>query len=182
MIYKQQTENITTSTGSISAGDNYTTTNGDIKTTNGTVSGGTITSTGTINAAGNITTTNGTISGATITSTGYLAATGFTRPRAPTVVGCNLGCDSAGQYAALELCAVTSAYIDCTIANTDWNGRILYTFSTAAFAWCIGSTWTAKMTLKSGGLYIGATLVSASDKRLKFNEKPLANALDMINK
>ena len=33
-----------------------------------------------------------------------------------------------------------------------------------------------------GGLYIGATLVSASDKRLKFNEKPLVNALDIINK
>ena len=38
------------------------------------------------------------------------------------------------------------------------------------------------MTLKSAGLYLGATLVSASDKRLKFNEKPLVNALDMIRK
>jgi hypothetical protein len=40
----------------------------------------------------------------------------------------------------------------------------------------------AKMALKSAGLYIGATLVSASDKRLKFNEQPLTNALDIINK
>ncbi|MFM7980554.1 MAG: tail fiber domain-containing protein, partial [Candidatus Fonsibacter sp.] len=35
--------------------------------------------------------------------------------------------------------------------------------------------------LKSAGLYLGATLVSASDKRLKFNEKPLVNTLDVIN-
>ena len=38
------------------------------------------------------------------------------------------------------------------------------------------------MALKPQGLYVGATLVSASDKRLKFNEKPLANALDIIGK
>ena len=38
------------------------------------------------------------------------------------------------------------------------------------------------MTLKSGGLYLGATLVAASDKRLKFNEKPLVNALEVIGK
>ena len=28
---------------------------------------------------------------------------------------------------------------------------------------------------------VGGTFVSASDKRLKFNEKPLTNALDVIN-
>ena len=38
------------------------------------------------------------------------------------------------------------------------------------------------MTLQSSGLYVGGTLASASDKRLKFNEKPLSNALDIINK
>ena len=38
------------------------------------------------------------------------------------------------------------------------------------------------MTLESAGLYLGATLVSARDKRLKFNEKPLANALEVISK
>ncbi|MFM7981166.1 MAG: tail fiber domain-containing protein [Candidatus Fonsibacter sp.] len=38
------------------------------------------------------------------------------------------------------------------------------------------------MALKSGSLYLGASLVSTSDKRLKLNEKPLVNALNMINK
>ena len=37
------------------------------------------------------------------------------------------------------------------------------------------------MTLNSSGLSVGGTFVSASDKRLKFNEKPLTNALDVIN-
>ncbi|MFM7984131.1 MAG: tail fiber domain-containing protein, partial [Candidatus Fonsibacter sp.] len=32
------------------------------------------------------------------------------------------------------------------------------------------------------GLSVGGTFVSASDKRLKFNEKHLTNALDIINK
>ena len=38
------------------------------------------------------------------------------------------------------------------------------------------------MTLQSAGVYIGATIVSASDKGLKFNENPLVNALDVIGK
>ncbi|MFM7985840.1 MAG: tail fiber domain-containing protein [Candidatus Fonsibacter sp.] len=38
------------------------------------------------------------------------------------------------------------------------------------------------MTLNYSGLSVGGTFVSASDKRLKFNEKPLTNALDIINK
>ena len=38
------------------------------------------------------------------------------------------------------------------------------------------------MTLHSSGLYVGGTLVSASDKRLKFNENPLVNAMNVINR
>ncbi|MFM7977865.1 MAG: tail fiber domain-containing protein, partial [Candidatus Fonsibacter sp.] len=38
------------------------------------------------------------------------------------------------------------------------------------------------MTLNSSGLSVGGTVVSSSCKRLKFNEKPLTNALDVINK
>ncbi|MFM7980903.1 MAG: tail fiber domain-containing protein, partial [Candidatus Fonsibacter sp.] len=40
---------------------------------------------------------------------------------------------------------------------------------------------TPKMGLTSGGLSVGGTFVSSSDKRLKFNEKPLSNALGVIN-
>ena len=38
------------------------------------------------------------------------------------------------------------------------------------------------MTLAAGGRYVSGTFASASDKRLKWNEQPLANALDIINK
>ncbi|MFM7978918.1 MAG: hypothetical protein ACKPKO_06340 [Candidatus Fonsibacter sp.] len=37
------------------------------------------------------------------------------------------------------------------------------------------------MTLNSSGLSVGGTFVSASDKVLKFNEKPLTNALNVIS-
>ena len=38
------------------------------------------------------------------------------------------------------------------------------------------------MALANSGLYLDGALVTASDKRLKFNEKPLVNALDIINR
>ncbi|MFM7990440.1 MAG: hypothetical protein ACKPKO_65095, partial [Candidatus Fonsibacter sp.] len=54
----------------------------------------------------------------TITSTGYLAITATTgRPTTPSAMGCYLGCDQ-NNWAALELCSVTAAYIDFT---TVWN-------------------------------------------------------------
>ena len=58
----------------------------------------------------------------------------------------------------------------------------IYRHASSQLEWMIADTGTAKMTLESAGLYLGATLVSASDKRLKFNEKPLVNALDVIGK
>ncbi|MFM7984198.1 MAG: tail fiber domain-containing protein, partial [Candidatus Fonsibacter sp.] len=39
----------------------------------------------------------------------------------------------------------------------------------------------ATMTLNSSGLPVGGTFVSASGNILNFNEKPLTNALDVIN-
>ena len=41
--------------------------------------------------------------------------------------------------------------------------------------------FTIKMSLAAGGLYVGGTLVYSSDKRLKWNDKPLVNALEVIN-
>ena len=69
-----------------------------------------------------------------------------------------------------------------TTAGTDMKGRMLYRNSSSQFEWNIVDRFTAKMTLKSAGLDLGAALVSASDKRLKFNDKLLVNALDIINK
>ena len=38
------------------------------------------------------------------------------------------------------------------------------------------------MTLHSTAVYVGGTTVSSSNQRLKFNEKPLTDALDVINR
>ena len=59
-------------------------------------------------------------------------------------------------------------------------GRMVYRDANSQFEWMVADNFTAKMSLKSSRLYVGATLVSASDKRLKFNEKSLVNALDII--
>ncbi|MFM7982544.1 MAG: tail fiber domain-containing protein, partial [Candidatus Fonsibacter sp.] len=50
------------------------------------------------------------------------------------------------------------------------------------FRFQINSDATAKMTLNSTGLNVVGTVTTTSDKRFKFNEKPLVNALDYINK
>ncbi|MFM7988868.1 MAG: tail fiber domain-containing protein, partial [Candidatus Fonsibacter sp.] len=51
------------------------------------------------------------------------------------------------------------------------------------YEWTVwnGTSSASKMILNTTGLSVGGTLVSASDKRLKFNEKPLTNAWDVIN-
>ena len=59
---------------------------------------------------------------------------------------------------------------------------MVYRSASSQFEWMAADTVTANMTLNSAGLYVGATLVSTSDNRLKFNEKPLVNALDIIGK
>ena len=98
----------------------------------------------------------------------------------PTVAGVHLNNYGGNAHIVLAGSSSGSGYIDFRISGTDMNGRFMYSFSTSQFDWFIASSFTSKMTLKSGGLYLGATLVSASDKRLKFNEKPLANALEII--
>ncbi|MFM7985354.1 MAG: hypothetical protein ACKPKO_39180, partial [Candidatus Fonsibacter sp.] len=152
--------------------------------TENTAADRTITTTGNIISKGNISsasiTSSGAISGGTITSTGYLAITATAgRPTTPSAMGCYLGRDQ-NNWAALELCSVTAAYVDFTTAGTDMKGRFMYSFSTSQFDLYIAIS--SNMTLNTACLYLGATLVSASDKRLKFNEKPLINALDVINK
>ena len=135
-----------------------------------------------ISATSNIT-TNGTITSAgliqgfALTVTGSSPVSAFT----PTVAGFHL--NNCGGYAHIDLAGSstsTGGYIDFTVAGTDSQGRMVYRHASSQFEWNIADRGTPKMTLKSSGLYIGATLVSASDKRLKFKEKPLVNALDII--
>ncbi|MFM7989499.1 MAG: tail fiber domain-containing protein [Candidatus Fonsibacter sp.] len=68
-----------------------------------------------------------------------------------------------------------------TTTSADYKGRILYDHSANEFKLSV-SGGAVNMQLNSVGLYVGGPLVSSSDKRLKFNEKPLINALDVINK
>ena len=49
---------------------------------------------------------------------------------------------------------------------------MIYRNANAQFEWMIVDRFAAKLTLKPVGLYIGATLESASDNILNFNEKP----------
>ena len=58
-------------------------------------------------------------------------------------------------------------------------GRMQYTNSTAQFDWYINCTLATSKILNFSGLSVGGTFVPSSDKRLKFNEKPLTNALDV---
>ena len=100
----------------------------------------------------------------------------------PTAAGVHLS--NYGGYAFIDLAGASSggSCIDFTTVGTDMKGRFVYRNSSSQFEWSIADSFTAKMTLKSAGLYLGATLVFASDKRLQFNEKPLVNALDIIGK
>ena len=74
-----------------------------------------------------------------------------------------------------------SVYLDFTTVNTDYKGRFSYTLSKNQCDWTVNGG-SSNMSLNSSGLSVGGTFVAASDKRLKFNDKPLVNALDVINK
>ena len=55
----------------------------------------------------------------------------------------------------------------------------MFNHAAASFYWHIGAS--IRLTLSATSL-TGPTYSATSDKRLKFNEKPLTNALDVINK
>ena len=124
----------------------------------------------------------------TTLSTNVIACTGIGKPVAPTAAGVYIGLDSS-TGGGIEICTGSAQYIDFTIPTPinppptyDFRGRMLYNHSESAFAWSVGGSGTAKMVLNATALYVGGTTVSSSDKRLKFNEKPLTNALDLINR
>jgi hypothetical protein len=188
-------------------GGNIQTTTGNITTTNGSVSGGTISSTGTISAGGNYTTTNGNISttNGNITTTNgnitassgvvscksgtfhTLASTGNSRTlfNAPTVVGVHLQNVTLGGtgYGWIELCGTGSGsgYIDFTTVSTDYNGRLSYSFVADQYDWTVNGT-TVRMSLNTNGLSVFGRITPSSDNILKFNEKPIINALAIINR
>ncbi|MFM7990413.1 MAG: hypothetical protein ACKPKO_64960, partial [Candidatus Fonsibacter sp.] len=77
----------------------------------------------------------------------------------------------------IELCgslptgSTLNTFIDFTTFNTDSRARFGYALTANQWNWSAwtGSSSSVNMTLQSSGSYVGGTLVSASDKRLKFN-------------
>ena len=105
------------------------------------------------------------------------------KPIVPTAPGAILGCENNGDYCGLELCGNKSCYIDFTTPNVDYTGRniFVHSSSSSSFNWYIGINTGALLKLTTTSLN-GPTYSATSDKRLKFNEKLLTNALDVINK
>ena len=99
--------------------------------------------------------------------------------------GVYIGMDSS-IAGGIEICTDVLQYIDFTIPGVDCRGRIMYAHNTVLvtgeFRSQISGSNSVKMSLSNSGLSVDGTLVTTSDKRLKFNEKPLVNALDIINR
>ena len=150
-----------------------TTAQGNISSVGSISAGTTLSAGGTASTVGNITASAGTITGRTLAITGTSGIHQIT-----TAQCCYIGQASSG-YTAIELVSgvgtTYQTYIDVTEPNVGFRRRIIYTNGTNDFQFCLNCVSTAKMTLHSSGLSVGGTFVSASDKILKFNEKPLTN-------
>ncbi|MFM7981236.1 MAG: tail fiber domain-containing protein, partial [Candidatus Fonsibacter sp.] len=81
----------------------------------------------------------------------------------------------------IEIVGTGGAYLYFTAPNVDYNGRIFYANASSTFNLRVGGVTTTVMQLSSANLQVNGTVVSTSDKRFKFNEKPLTNELDVIN-
>ena len=84
------------------------------------------------------------------------------------------------QYSALELSCDLVGYIDFTSPNVDSKGSFQFNMGTPKFSWYM--TTSERMILTTSGLTVQGSVTPTSDKRLKFNEKPLVNALGVINR
>ena len=82
-------------------------------------------------------------------------------------------------YSALELVCGTVGYIDVTTPNNYSKGRYGFHIPSQYWCWSIGPT--ERMILTATTLTVNGSAVS-SDKILKFNERPLVNALNVINR
>ena len=91
----------------------------------------------------------------TTLSTNVIACTGTGKPVAPTAAGVYIGLDTS-TGGGIEICTGTIQYIDFTIPTptTDFRGRMLYNNTESAFAWHVGGSGTAKMTLNTTALFI----------------------------
>ncbi|MFM7990618.1 MAG: hypothetical protein ACKPKO_65985 [Candidatus Fonsibacter sp.] len=89
----------------------------------------------------------------------YLSITGTTgRPHTPTARGCYIG-QATTSYTTIELCSnpLYQSFIDFTVPNSDYEGRLLYNYPTDEFRFHAASSSTARMTLT------GTTLTLVGD-------------------
>ena len=100
----------------------------------------------------------------------------------PSAQGIYMGHDTNTDHWGIEVCADAIQYIDCSSPGVDMRARLQYTISTARYDWLLGGSFTSRMWLETAGLTVNGTITPSSDKRLKFNDKPIVNALDIINK
>ena len=98
-----------------------------------------------------------------------------------TIAGVDIGLDSGNTVGGMEICASSLPYIDFTVPSIASKGRILYDHSTNDFKIFV-ARGLVNATLNTTRLNVVGTVTTTSDKRLKFNEKSLNNALDVINK
>ena len=92
-----------------------------------------------------------------------------------------MGHDTITDNWGIEVCANAIQYIDFTSPGIDMKARLQYTISTARYDWLLGGSFDSRMWLQTTGLTVNGTISPTSDKRLKFNEKPLSNALNVIS-
>lgn len=76
---------------------------------------------------------------------------------------------------------VVLLYIHFTTPATDSRGRMLYKHTSSDFNWVVGGSGTTKTTFEFYSRICWWNIASSSDKRSKFNEKPLTSTLDVIN-
>ena len=132
------------------------------------------------NASASLTSNNSTLTTNSITCGPISCAGTSTKPTQPSTASMYVGLDNSTAV-GLEICCSASPYIEFTTIHTDCKGRWIYTHSDNSFNWQVGGNTTTAMKLLSTGLSVNGTAVT-SDKRLKFNEKPLINAIRVINR
>ncbi|MFM7981249.1 MAG: hypothetical protein ACKPKO_18230, partial [Candidatus Fonsibacter sp.] len=115
------------------------------------------------NIIGNTVSCTGALSGSTMSAQGVYAGVATT-------------------YGVIQMVGTDGAYIYFTAPTVYYKGRLFYVNASNTFNWRVGGVIATVMQLSSANLQVNGTVVSTSDNIFKFNEKPLTNALDVINR
>ena len=91
-----------------------------------------------------------------------------------------VGLDSS-VAGGMGICCSNLPYTDFTTINTDFKRRFIYAHVDNSFNWHADGSTTNSMQLLTTGLSATGT-VTSSGKRLKYYEKPIVNAISVINR